>query len=147
MVQILVVDDNPGDILLIIEALNTSKRTSLSIHVLSDGSEVLPYLRENAFAIDLIFLDMGTPKVSGAELLSAITAEASQSVPPIIAWSSDMEHEDPSRLALIYESGANTIIAKPMYFLQLQSVVHRVLDYWLDIALIPSFQAKRLASG
>ncbi len=137
MEQILVVDDNPGDILLIIEALNTSQRPELSIHVLSDGSEVLPYLRERDFEVDLIFMDMATPKVSGTELLSSISAETSQGCPPIIAWSSDIEHEDPERLAHIYDAGANTIVAKPMYFLELQSVVHRVLDYWLEIALIP----------
>jgi two-component system, chemotaxis family, response regulator Rcp1 len=137
-VEILLVEDNPGDVRLTREALRDSKVLS-TLAVVRDGEEALAYLRrEPPFAAvprpDLILLDLNLPRRDGREVLASVKADpALRSIPVVILTSSDAERD----IARAYELNANCYITKPVDLDQFTTVVRAIEDFWFTVVRLP----------
>jgi CheY-like chemotaxis protein len=136
--NILLVEDNPGDVRLTIEALRDAKvRNNLS--VVGDGVEALRFLRRegkysDAPRPDLILLDLNLPKMDGREVLAAIKAdEALRTIPVVVLTTSRAEQD----IAKSYALHANCYVTKPVDLDQFLHVVRSIEDFWLSIVTIP----------
>ena len=137
--QILLVDDDPGDVMLMqkrFEALETS----LQLHVVSDGATAMAYLRcEPPYAAsprpDLILLDWRLPKQHGGDVLQAIKADdALRPIPVVVLTASD----DEADVDAAYRLGANSYIAKPGSPEALAEAIACIEDYWLKTVQLPT---------
>jgi CheY-like chemotaxis protein len=137
-VEILLVEDNPGDVRLTIEALRESKvRNSLS--VAKDGVEALAFLRrEGTFASavrpDLILLDLNLPRKDGRQVLSEIKSDPALRTIPVVILTTSRAEQDVLRS---YELQANCYITKPVDLEQFMTVVKSIEDFWLAIVTLP----------
>lgn len=130
---ILLVEDNPDDVILFRRAMVNSGMTH-TVQVAQDGMEALNYLRgedkfadRNAYAIpDAIVLDLKMPRLAGLELLAWLKDDPEHRVIPIIVLTSSELDADVKRA---YELGANTYLVKPTNFDRLVKVVKRISDY------------------
>lgn len=137
-IEILLVEDNPGDVRLTIEALKEGKvRNHLS--VARDGVEALAFLRrEGAFTSasrpDLILLDLNLPKRDGREVLAEIKEDPVLRRIPVVVLTTSKADEDILRT---YELHANCYITKPVDLEQFISVVRSIDDFWLAVVRLP----------
>ena len=137
-IEILLVEDNPGDVRLTIEALRESKvRNHLS--VARDGVEALAFLRREgghaeAVRPDLILLDLNLPKKDGREVLAEIKADAILRTIPVVILTTSRAEQDVLRS---YELQANCYISKPVDLDQFITVVKSIEDFWLTIVTLP----------
>jgi CheY-like chemotaxis protein len=137
-VEILLVEDNPGDVRLTIEALRESKLHN-QLNVARDGVEALAFLRRdgafsNAMRPDLIVLDLNLPKKDGREVLAEIKADpALRTIPVVILTTSRAERD----VLQSYELQANCYITKPVDLDQFMTVVKSIKDFWLTIVRLP----------
>jgi CheY-like chemotaxis protein len=137
-VEILLVEDNPGDVRLTIEALKEGKvRNNLS--VVKDGVEALAFLRrEGSFAgatrPDLILLDLNLPKKDGREVLAEIKEDGALRRIPVVVLTTSKAEEDILRT---YDLHANCYITKPVDLEQFISVVRSIDDFWLSVVRLP----------
>jgi two-component system, chemotaxis family, response regulator Rcp1 len=138
-IEILLVEDNPGDVRLTIEALKEGKvRNNLS--VARDGVEALAFLRregphEKASRPDLILLDLNLPKKDGREVLEEIKQDAVLRRIPVVVLTTSKAEEDILRT---YDLHANCYINKPVDLEQFISVVRSIDDFWLSVVRLPS---------
>ena len=138
-IEILLVEDNPGDVRLTIEALKDGK-VSNRLHVAKDGVEALAFLRqERAFADaprpDVILLDLNLPKKDGREVLEEIKAdEHLRRIPVVVLTTSDSEQD----ILHTYNLHANCYITKPVDLEQFIGVVRGIEDFWLTVVKLPS---------
>ncbi|HYI02089.1 response regulator [Hyalangium sp.] len=138
-IEILLVEDNPGDVRLTIEALKEGKvRNNLS--VTKDGVEALAFLRrEGSFASstrpDLILLDLNLPRKDGREVLAEIKEDAVLRRIPVVVLTTSKAEEDILRT---YDLHANCYITKPVDLEQFFSVVRSIDDFWLSVVRLPS---------
>lgn len=137
-VEVLLVEDNPGDVRLTREALKEGKvRNHLS--VAPDGVEALAFLRrEGRYADaprpDVILLDLNLPKKDGREVLQEIKGDpALRSIPVVILTSSQAERD----IAEAYALHANCYITKPVDLDQFITVVRSIEDFWFTIVKLP----------
>ncbi|HWP28142.1 MAG TPA: response regulator [Chloroflexota bacterium] len=137
-IEILLVEDNPGDVRLTIEALREGKvRNNLS--VATDGVEALEFLRRrgafaNAPRPDLILLDLNLPKKDGREVLAEIKADPDLKTIPVVILTTSKADEDVVRS---YHLHANCYVTKPVDLDQFISVVRAIEDFWLTIVALP----------
>ena len=137
-IEILLVEDNPGDVRLTLEALKEAKVQN-RLHVVGDGVEAMAYLRiEGAFADapkpDLILLDLNLPKKDGREVLVEIKNDPVLcSIPVVILTTSHAEKD----LVQAYESHANCYITKPVDFQQFLAIIKSIENFWLTIVKLP----------
>jgi two-component system, chemotaxis family, response regulator Rcp1 len=137
-VEILLVEDNPGDVRLTIEALKEGKvRNNLS--VVKDGVEALAFLRrEGSYAEaarpDLILLDLNLPKKDGREVLAEIKEDGVLRRIPVVVLTTSKAEEDILRT---YDLHANCYITKPVDLEQFISVVRSIDDFWLSVVRLP----------
>ena len=137
-IEILLVEDNPGDVRLTIEALREGKVRN-NLNVASDGVEALAFLRRTgSFASaprpDLILLDLNLPKKDGREVLSEIKADRGlRSIPVVILTTSRAEQD----VLRSYHLHANCYITKPVDLDQFITVVKSIEDFWLTIVTLP----------
>jgi two-component system, chemotaxis family, response regulator Rcp1 len=137
-VEILLVEDNPGDVRLTVEALREGKvRNHLS--VVGDGVEALAYLRrEGAHAEaprpDLILLDLNLPKVNGLEVLAAIKGDDNLRRIPVVVLTTSKAEEDVVRT---YDLHANCFISKPVDLERFIQVVKTIDSFWLQVVKLP----------
>ena len=137
-IEILLVEDNPGDVRLTREALKEGKlRNNLS--VVGDGVEALALLRrEGKFADsvrpDLILLDLNLPKKSGLEVLADIKADADLRRTPVVILTTSEAEQD---IVKSYNLYANCYISKPVDLEQFMKVVKSVEEFWLTIVTLP----------
>ncbi len=138
-IEILLIEDNEGDILLTKKAFEDGKiRNNLS--VCRDGEEGLEFLYkrgqfEGAVTPDLILLDLNMPKLNGQEVLERIkNDETLSSIPVVILTTSDSEED----IMKSYKLHANSYIKKPVDFFQFLEVVKEVQNYWFSIVRIPN---------
>jgi CheY-like chemotaxis protein len=137
-IEILLVEDNPGDVRLTIEALKEGKvRNNLS--VAKDGVEALTFLRQQgAFASaarpDLILLDLNLPRKDGREVLAEIKEDPSLRRIPVVVLTTSKAEEDILRT---YDLHANCYITKPVDLEQFISVVRSIDDFWLSVVRLP----------
>ena len=140
-IQILLVEDNPGDVRLTIEALKEGK-VSNTLSVARDGVEALSFLRREgphgkAARPDLILLDLNLPKKDGREVLAEIKDDSSLRRIPVVVLTTSKAEEDILRT---YDLHANCYITKPVDLDQFISVVRSIDDFWLSVVRLPSVE-------
>ena len=137
-IEILLVEDNPGDVRLAIEGLRESKVRN-NLHVARDGVEALDFLRQQAPHTDaprpdLILLDLNLPRKDGREVLAEIKADPSLHTIPVVILTTSRAEQDVLRS---YELQANCYITKPVDLEQFITVVKSIEDFWLTIVTLP----------
>ena len=137
-IEILLVEDNPGDVRLTQEALREA-RVKNNLSVMTDGAEALDYLRRrgryaDSTRPDLILLDLNLPKVGGREVLRELKQDPDLKVIPVVVLtSSDADFE----VDQAYKAGANSYITKPVAFDNFLKVIRSIEDFWLSIVRFP----------
>lgn len=138
MINVLLVEDDPGDVLITREAFAENKvRNHLS--VVNDGVKALQFLRREAdYASaprpDLILLDLNLPRMDGHEVLAKIKSDADlQRIPVVVLTTSDAE-EDVLRS---YDLHANAYVTKPVDFERFLGVVRQIDDFFVSVVKLP----------
>ena len=137
-IEILLAEDNPGDVRLTIEALKENKVKN-HLSVARDGVEAMAFLRRegefaNAPRPDLILLDLNMPKKSGLEVLAEIkAAPLLRRIPVVILTTSDAEQD----IVRSYDLHANCYITKPVDLSQFMTVVRKIEGFWMEIVRLP----------
>ena len=137
-VDLLLVEDNPGDIRLTEEALKDGPvRVNLSIA--KDGVEAVEFLNrrgsfKDAPRPDLILLDLNLPRKNGREVLAEIKADPDLRQIPVVVMTTSKSEQDIERA---YELNANCYITKPIELDDFLAVVHSIEDFWLTKAMLP----------
>ncbi len=137
-IEILLIEDDSGDVELIKEALKESKMQN-SLDVVEDGEEALAFLRrEGRFADatepDLILLDLNLPKKDGREVLAEIKEDpALRRIPVVVLTTSEAEKD----ILKSYDLHANCYITKPVDLDQFIEIVKSIQDFWLTIVKLP----------
>lgn len=137
-IEILLVEDNPGDVRLTQEALKEDKVHN-NLHVVGDGMEALAWLRrEGKFAEtprpDIILLDLNLPKKDGREVLSDIKTDVELRRIPVVVLTTSRAEED---VLKAYDFNANCYITKPVDLEQFIKVVQSIKEFWLTIVKLP----------
>jgi len=137
-VDILLVEDNPGDVVLTREALKTAKMQN-QLYVVTDGEAALRFLlRTDAFSNaprpDLILLDLNLPKKSGSEVLAGIKSDKNLRSIPVIVLSTSANPDDITRSYHLY---ANCYVCKPDELTDFRNVVRKIDDFWFSTARLP----------
>ena len=137
-IEVLLVEDDPGDVLMTREAFADYKVAN-NLSVVNNGVEAMSFLRKegpyvDAPTPDLILLDLNLPRMDGREVLAAIKADvALKSIPVVILTTSEAE-EDVLRSYNLY---ANAYVTKPVDFEQFVEVVRRIDDFFLSVVRLP----------
>jgi chemotaxis family two-component system response regulator Rcp1 len=137
-IEVLLVEDNPGDVRLTREALRDGKVHN-NLSVAPDGVEALAFLRrEGKYADaprpDVILLDLNLPKKDGREVLEEVKADPSlRNIPVVILTSSEAERD----IAQAYALHANCYVTKPVDLDQFITVVKSIEDFWFTIVKLP----------
>jgi chemotaxis family two-component system response regulator Rcp1 len=137
-IEILLVEDNPGDARLTLEAFKEAKVIN-NFTVMSDGVEALAYLRRqgaytNSVQPDLILLDLNLPKKDGREVLAEIKADEHLMKTPVVVLTSSAAEED---IARAYSGHANCYITKPVDLDQFWRVAQSIESFWLSLVKLP----------
>lgn len=137
-VDILLVEDNPGDVRLLREALEATEIPH-RLHVVTDGNDALDfvYQREgfdDASQPDLILLDLNLPQTDGHEVLNELKSDSQHGRIPIIVLSSSSEEGDVRRA---YAAGANAYLTKPVDPNELIDRVELIETFWFSLAHLP----------
>jgi chemotaxis family two-component system response regulator Rcp1 len=137
-IEILLVEDNPGDVRLTKEALKDAKVLN-NLHVASDGIEALAFLQrqgkyEDAVRPDLILLDLNLPKKDGREVLAEIKTHPGLRCIPVVILTTSKAEED---ILKTYELHANCYITKPVDLDKFIEVISAIEDFWLTIVKLP----------
>lgn len=136
-IQILLVEDNPGDVFLAKEALKASKVYS-NLNVVRDGQEALDYLTgkgyPDAVRPDLILLDLNLPKKNGYEVLAEIKNDPNLNRIPVVILTSSGEEND---IIKTYSLHANAYITKPVDLNQFIKIVNSIEDFWFTVVKLP----------
>lgn len=138
-IQILLVEDNEGDIVLTIEALKEAYFFN-GIHVVKDGDTALEYLRKEGVyqqveTPDLILLDINLPKVNGMEVLQEIKNDIDLMVIPVVILTTSDSEKD---ILKSYQHHANCFISKPVDFQEFMYVVRMIKDFWTGVVKLPN---------
>ena len=137
-VEILLVDDNPGDVELTKVALRDAKIVN-EIHVARDGAEALAYLRcegefANAPRPDLVLLDLKMPKVDGFQVLAEMKSEPDLRSIPVIVMSSSNAEKD---LVRAYDAQISAYLVKPSNFDDYFNAIRAVKELWFHVVALP----------
>jgi len=137
-IEILLIEDNPGDVDLAREALADGKINN-RLQVIEDGETALAFLhRRGAFADailpDLIILDLNLPRKDGRQVLAEIKADERLKRIPVVVLTSSQEEQD---VLKSYNLHANCYITKPIDLDQFIKVVKSIEDFWLSIVVLP----------
>jgi CheY-like chemotaxis protein len=137
-VEILLAEDNPGDVMLTKKALEEGKLAN-NLHVTTDGVDALQFLRqegehEDAPRPDLVLLDLNMPRKDGEDVLEEMQADASLRRIPVVVLTSSESEED---IAKSYELNANAYLTKPVDFDGFVEIVNRMEDFWFQVVKLP----------
>jgi len=138
-VEILLVEDNPGDVLLTKEALDEGK-VGNRLHWVKDGVEALNFLEKKppfteSPTPDMIFLDLNLPRKNGHDVLSFIKSDRRfRRIPVVILTSSKAE----SDVLLSYDQYANCYVTKPVDLDKFMSVIQAIDHFWLKVVTLPN---------
>jgi CheY-like chemotaxis protein len=138
MIQVLLVEDDPGDVLITQEAFEENKVRN-QLNVVNDGVKALAYLRReddyaDALRPDLILLDLNLPRMGGHEVLEQIKSDTDlQRIPVVVLTTSDAE-EDVLRS---YNLHANAYVTKPVDFERFLKVVRQIDDFFVSVVKLP----------
>ena len=137
-IQVLLVEDNPGDVRLTKEALKEGKLLN-QLTVVGDGVEALSFLRKEGVYADapqpeLILLDLNLPKKDGREVLAEIKADPNLRRIPVVVLTTSSSEED---ILKIYDLHANCYVKKPIDLDKFIEVVRECERFWLQVARLP----------
>jgi chemotaxis family two-component system response regulator Rcp1 len=137
-IEILMVEDNPGDVRLTVEALKEGKVRN-NFHTVEDGVEALAFLRrEGRYAEaprpDLILLDLNLPKMNGREVLAEIKEDPDLRRIPVVILTVSQAEQD---IVKSYNLHANCYISKPVDLDQFLEVVKSIENFWLTVVMLP----------
>ena len=132
--DILIVDDNPGDVRLTVEALNDGGMQN-SLHTARDGAEAIAFLRRqgkygDAPRPDLILLDLDMPRMGGLQVLAEIKKDAALKDIPVVILTGSHDIED---IVKTYNLHANCYVTKPIDLEQFIRMVKSITNFWLTI--------------
>jgi two-component system, chemotaxis family, response regulator Rcp1 len=138
-IEILLVEDNPGDARLTLEAFKGA-RVQNNLTVVNDGVEALAYLRQqgryaDSVPPDLILLDLNLPRKDGREVLAEIKADEHLRKIPVVVLTTSSSRDD---IARAYSSHANCYITKPVDLEEFLSAVRSIEDFWFTLVKLPS---------
>jgi len=137
-VEILLVEDNPGDVRLTTEVLKDAKLCN-NIHVVGDGVEAIDFLRRRgnrsgAVRPDLILLDLNLPRMDGREVLEEIKGDPDLRHIPVVVLTTSSAEQD---ILKSYSLHANCYITKPVDLEQFSKVVSSIEEFWFSIVKLP----------
>ena len=137
-IEILLVEDNPGDARLPIEAMREAKMRN-RMHVVEDGVEAMEFLRRqgrfgDAPRPDLILLDLNLPRKDGREVLAEVKADPDLKRIPVVVLTPSRAEEDVLRA---YDLHANCYVTKPVDFEQFMRVVRQIDEFWVKVVTLP----------
>ena len=137
-IEVLLVEDSPGDIRLMQEVFRVAN-SLVRLHVVTDGVEAMAFLRQwgehaNCPRPDLILLDLNLPKMGGLEVLEKIKSDAGlKTIPTVILTTSEAEAD----IAKGYRLQANCYLRKPVHLEAFEMLVRSINDFWLNKAKLP----------
>ncbi len=139
--EILVVDDNPGDVDLVGTALAQSARNS-RIHAVNDGEEAIAFLRRcgkyaDAVRPDLLLLDLNLPRKDGRAVLADMKGDPALRKIPVVIFSTSRSGRD---IAGSYELGANCYVNKPCGLTDFLAAVQSVEQFWFGCVSLPNME-------
>ncbi len=138
-IQLLLVEDNPGDVRLTQEALKESN-ANIDLSIVMDGEEAMNFLKKrgqysDVVKPDIVLLDLNLPKKNGLEVLEEIKAdEMLRTIPVIILTTSDAEHD----ILKGYSLHANCFVLKPVDFDEFIKVIGLINQFWFQTVKLPS---------
>lgn len=137
-IEILLVEDSPGDVRLAQEALKEAKIQNV-LNVVEDGVEALDYLHnrgkyKDALRPDLVLLDLNLPRKDGREVLAEIKTDPELRQIPVVVLTTSRAEED---IIKAYSHYANCYITKPVDFQQFIKIVKSIEDFWLTVVKLP----------
>ena len=138
LISVLLVEDDPGDVMLIREAFADHKVGNV-LSVVRDGVEAMRFIRrEGEYADrerpDLVVLDLNLPRKSGSEVLAEIKGDPDLSTIPVVVLTTSEAEEDVMRA---YRQHANAYITKPVDFDRFREIVHQIDDFFIGIVRLP----------
>ena len=138
LVEILLVEDNPGDVRLILEAFKEGDG-NINIHLTKDGVDAMAFLRREGeynyvTRPDLILLDLNLPKKDGKEVLAEIKSDENLKYIPVLVLTTSKAETD---IAQAYHMHANCYITKPANLDQFTKMIRHIEDFWLSTATLP----------
>lgn len=138
-IEVLLVEDDPGDVLLIREAFEFNKVHN-NLNVVSDGEQALAYLRregEHAGSNrpDLVLLDLNLPRKDGREVLAEVKQDPALRTIPIVVLTTSEAEED---VLKSYQLHANAYVTKPVDFERFVSIVRQIDDFFVSVVRLPS---------
>ncbi|MFA7479177.1 MAG: response regulator [Vulcanimicrobiota bacterium] len=138
-IEILLVEDNPGDVRLTQEAMKDAKVTN-TLHVVGDGIEALEFLRkegrfQDSPVPDLVLLDLNLPRKSGREVLQEMKESEEFKAIPVVVLTTSEAHRD---VLESYSLQANCYVTKPLDFEQFCKVVESIEQFWFTMVKLPS---------
>lgn len=136
--RIMVIEDNPGDFLLVKKAFERAKISNDLEHC-DDGEGALARLRDAAEAQrlpDLVLLDLKLPGMEGKDVLASIRADARLKHLPVVVMTSSQQERD---IVASYELGASSFVTKPPTLAELQQMVSSLHEYWFVLVRLPRF--------
>lgn len=141
-VEILLVEDNPGDIQLTREALEECKMIN-NLSVAENGEDALNFLfktngYENSTTPDLIILDLNLPKIDGREVLEKIKSNKQLKLIPVVILTTSKAEED---ILKMYDLHANCYITKPLNIDRFFEVVKAIENFWMGIVILPEVKS------
>lgn len=137
-IEVLLVEDSPGDVRLTQEAFADAKMSN-NLQVVNDGIEAMRFLRreepyQEARLPDLILLDLNMPRMDGREVLAELAGDHELSHIPVVVLTSSAAEED---IVRSYELNANCYITKPVDLDQFLAVIAKIDDFWLRVVKLP----------
>ena len=138
LIDILLVEDNPADVLLTREALTANKLVH-AIHVVEDGIQALDFLYKrgkyaSARRPNLILLDLNLPRKNGREVLAEIKADTNLRPIPVVVLTTSNDDED---IRKAYHLNANCYIVKPVGFENFMKVMQSLRQFWFSVVALP----------
>jgi two-component system, chemotaxis family, response regulator Rcp1 len=138
IIEILLVEDSPADVLIAREALTEAKLLN-KIHVAEDGVEAMDFLhRKGKFASsprpDLILLDLNLPRKNGREVLAEIKADDELRTIPVVVLTTSRSEED---ILKSYNLHANCYVVKPVEFDSFVKAVQSIRHFWFSVVTLP----------
>ena len=137
-IEILLVEDNPGDARLTQEAMRAAKMTNV-LHVVEDGEQAMEFLRrrsrfKDAPRPDLILLDLNLPKKDGRSVLAEVKTDPDLRRIPVVVLTTSRSEED---VMQAYDMHANAYVTKPVNLEKFMRIVALIDEFWLKVVTLP----------
>jgi len=144
----LLVDDDPGDVLIISDALQSMGKPRV-IHVARDGQEALDFLHQvgkyaDAPRPDMVLLDLNMPRMDGRQALAAIKSHHHLRTIPVVIFTTSRAPED---IVISYKHHANAFVAKPIDLNDLMETVRQIDTFYTAVAQLPPREPRELIFG